>query len=97
MKKVMTYIRKTTNKIILILLGVFILVFLLVVGIGIFSVRYVLVPKSVEQSTEKDTLITADDGIKLVASESIAPEATHKWAILVHSYRTSRSFMVSAK
>ena len=93
MKKVMTYIRKTTNKIILILLGVFILVFLLVVGIGIFSVRYVLVPKSVEQSTEKDTLITADDGIKLVASESIAPEANHKWAILVHSYRTSRSFM----
>lgn len=89
----MTKMRKTSNRVILILLGVVILVFLLVVGIGIFSVRYVLVPKSVEQSTEKDTLITADDGIKLVASEIIAPETTHKWAILVHSYRTSRSFM----
>lgn len=85
--------RKTSDRIYKILSWIAILVVLLVVGIGIFSVRYVLVPKSVEQSTEKDTLITADDGIKLVASESIAPEATHKWAILVHSYRTSRSFM----
>lgn len=42
------------------------MVFLLVIGIGIFSVRYVLVSKSVEQNTENDISITADDGIKLV-------------------------------
>lgn len=89
----MIQMRKTQNRVILILLGVIILVFLLVIGIGIFSVRYVLVSKSVEQNTENDISITADDGIKLVASECIASEATHQWAILVHSYRTSRSFM----
>ncbi len=89
----MTKMRKTSNRVILILLGVVILVFLLVIGIGIFSVRYVLVPKRLEQSSEKDISITADDGIKLVASEYIASENTHQWAILVHSYRTSRSFM----
>lgn len=62
----MTQMRKTQNRVILILLGVIILVFLLVIGIGIFSVRYVLVSKSVEQNTENDISITADDGIKLV-------------------------------
>ena len=57
----MTQMRKTQNRVILILLGVIILVFLLVIGIGIFSVRYVLVSKSVEQNTENDISITADD------------------------------------
>ena len=78
----MTQMRKTQNRVILILLGVIILVFLLVIGIGIFSVRYVLVSKSVEQNTENDISITADDGIKLVASECIASSMGYSCSFL---------------
>lgn len=91
--KIMVDMREVLNKIISILLGIVILVILVVVGIGIFSVRFILVSQNTQQNTKKNISIISEDGTKLVAYESISLEVTHQWVILVHSYRTSHSFM----
>ena len=37
--------------------------------------------------------ITATDGISLFAAETIQDSGSHKWALLIHSYRSSHRFM----
>lgn len=61
-------------------------------AIGFISVIYVLRPA--RYNTESEMIeITAVDGISLFAVENIQDSKSHKWALLIHSYRSSHRFM----
>lgn len=66
-----------------------------VIGTGMFSVQYVLSREENDSGElgENKVTLTAPDGIQMAAFETISAEKTHRWAILVHSYRTEHSFM----
>ncbi|MBQ4259131.1 MAG: alpha/beta hydrolase [Lachnospiraceae bacterium] len=69
-----------------------IVLFFSLVTIGYVSVRYILFSDhSPSEKPDADVKIISSDGIKLYATETIVSDG-HKWAIFVHSYRTSRSF-----
>ena len=70
----------------------FLIVCILVALTGIISVVYVLRPVKDINDTEMVS-ITAKDGIQLSAVESIQNLDSHKWALLIHSYRSSHRLM----
>ena len=61
-------------------------------AIGAISVAYVLRPARNNTASEM-TEIVAADGIHLFAVENIQNPDSHKWALLIHSYRSSHRFM----
>ena len=69
-----------------------IIICFLTLAIGTISVVYVLKPA--RNNTESEMIeITATDGISLFAAETIQDSESHKWALLIHSYRSSHRFM----
>ena len=80
------------NKNLKIVVATIVTVCVLVSVIGIISVIYVLRP-SKYNSDAKMTEITAADGSSLYAVEKKQKQDSHKWALLIHSYRSSHSFM----
>ena len=80
------------NRIKKIIAALIIIACIFTLAIGFISVIYVLRPA--RYNTESEMIeITAVDGISLFAVENIQDPESHKWAILIHSYRSSHSFM----
>ena len=65
------------------------------IAIGVISVVYVIVPRRVvsRHYSGKKINIEATDGIKLTAYEKGTDAVGHKWALLIHSYRSDHTFM----
>ena len=63
--------------------------------IGAISVVYVIVPRREVSGhySGKRISIKAADGIKLIAYEKGTDASGHKWALLIHSYRSDHTFM----
>lgn len=80
------------RRIIKYILAVSIIICFLIVATGTAAVIYVLKPAG-DFSDAAMVEINAMDGISLFAVEKIQNSNSHKWAILVHSYRSSHSFM----
>lgn len=66
------------------------------IGIAALSTFYVLYPYGKRPSTfVNETSIQSFDGLTLKADLLVSNQSTHKWAIMVHSYRTDHNFMES--
>ena len=65
------------------------------IAIGVISVIYVIVPRREVSGhySGKKISIEATDGIKLTAYEKGTDAVGHKWALLIHSYRSDHTFM----
>lgn len=83
------------KKIMCISIIIFFLLVMFAIFVGIASTNYVLVNERRINDEIADNMIfcISNDDIVLVASESVSDLSTHKWAILVHSYRTDHNFM----
>lgn len=69
------------------------IIVVIIILIGIGTVRYVLVPEKMTNKKNTDMCFNSFDDLILAAAETNANQQTHKWAILVHSYRTDHRFM----
>lgn len=74
---------------------VVLLISISIIGIGMLSVIYILLPKksNIRDLNDNKVALTTADGVYLVALETISEEKTHQWALLIHSYRTDHTFM----
>lgn len=45
------------------------------------------------ENTKEQVQITSDDGLRLTGDIVLCPEASHKWAIVVHGYSSQRVYM----
>lgn len=74
------------------ILSVILLFIVGIIIVGMISVGYVLKRESMAK-TQNAIVILAKDGIKLSGKEILSKKVSHRWAILVHSYRTDFSFV----
>lgn len=83
------------KKWILALLIILMLAIMIVIFIGAFSVKYVIRPWNSTVNYLKGDIVSIEsfDEIYLTANKRYAEENLHKWAVIVHSYRSHKSAM----
>lgn len=86
---------RSKKKIFKIIVIVVITIIAITISIGMFSVWYVLRPCSGNVNYLQGNMVytKAFDGVSLAASERYSDEDTHRWALIVHSYRSHKSAM----